>query len=105
MPCASAAYYRVHYKDSTSVNEEMLRSATANAKRKAEILCDASGVTLGYLLAIDYNWSELNIYSGTRYDIAEDCMAAPMMAKCANIEIEPDDIETSGTATFVWEIK
>ena len=30
-------------KDATAINEEMLRSATINAKRKAEILCDASG--------------------------------------------------------------
>lgn len=42
-------------KDATAINEEMLRSATANAKRKAEILCEASGVTMGDLIAIDYN--------------------------------------------------
>ena len=30
---------------------------------------------------------------------------ASMMAKGANIEIEPDDIDVSDTATFVWEIK
>jgi hypothetical protein len=30
-------------------------------------------------------------------------MAAPMMAK--SIEIVPDDIDVSDTATFVWEIK
>lgn len=43
-------------KDATAINEEMLRSATANAKKKAEILCEASGVTMGDLIAIDYNW-------------------------------------------------
>lgn len=92
-------------KDATAINEEMLRSATANAKRKAEILCDASGKELGELLSIDYNWGELNVYSNTRYALEEDCLAAPMMAKCANIEIEPDNIDVSDTATFVWEIK
>lgn len=81
----------------------MLRSATINAKRKAEILCEASGVELGQLLAIDYNWGELDIYSHTRYDMADECLAAPKMM--SSIEIEPDDIETSDTATFVWEIK
>lgn len=51
---------------------------------------------------MDYNWGELNIYSHTRYELAEDCMydAAPMTAK--SIDIEPDDSET---ATFVWEIE
>lgn len=89
-------------KDAAAVNEEMLRSATANARKKAEILCDASGVELGKLLSIDYNWGELNVYSDTKYSLAEDCLAAPMMA--GSIDIEPDDIDVSDTATFVWEI-
>lgn len=88
-------------KDATAINEEMLRSATANAKRKAEILCEASGVTMGDLIAIDYNWGEMDIYSHTRYDCCEDAM--PLMAK--SIDIDPDDIDVSDTATFVWEIK
>lgn len=88
-------------KDATAINEEMLRSATANAKRKAEILCEASGVTMGDLIAIDYNWGELDIYSHTHYDCCEDAM--PLMAK--SIDIDPDDIDVSDTATFVWEIK
>ena len=92
-------------KDATAVNEALLREATVNAKRKAELLCEASGVKLGQLLTIDYNWGELNIYSDTRYDMAEYCMidAAPMMAK--SIDIEPDDIDVRDTATFVWEIE
>ncbi len=88
-------------KDATAINEEMLRSATANAKRKAEILCEASGVTMGDLIAIDYNWGELDIYSHTRYDCCEDTM--PLMAK--SIDIDPDDIDVSDTATFVWVIQ
>lgn len=89
-------------KDAAAVNEEMLRSATANARKKAEILCNASGVALGKLLSIDYNWGEIDVRSDTRYSLAEDCLAAPMMAR--SIDIEPDDINVSDTATFVWEI-
>lgn len=91
-------------KDPSAVNKELLKSATTNAKEKAEILCEASKVELGSLLSIDYNWGELNIYSQTDYRLAEDCMAMPM-AKMSEIEIEPDDIDLSDTATFVWEIK
>lgn len=61
-------------KDPTAVNEALLREATVNAKKKAELLCEASGVKLGQLLTIDYNWDELNIFSNTRYDMAEDCI-------------------------------
>lgn len=45
-------------KDETAIKEEMLRSAAANARRKAEILCDGSGVQLGELLTINYNWGK-----------------------------------------------
>ena len=83
------------------LSHPQLCSATANAKKKAEILCEASGVTMGDLIAIDYNWGELDIYSHTRYDCCEDSM--PLMAK--SIDIDPDDIDVSDTATFVWEIK
>ena len=89
-------------KDTTAINEEMLRSATNNAKNKAEILCSASGQELGELLSIDYSWGEMRVFSDTRYELADDCLAAPT-GPC--IDIEPDDIDISDTVTFVWEIK
>lgn len=93
-------------KDSSALNEEMLRSAAVSARQKAEILCAASGKELGELLSIDYSWGELNVYSNTRYEMEEDCMVmAPMMAKSAAIDIAPDDINVSDTVTFVWEIR
>lgn len=52
-------------KDRASVNEALLRSATDNARRKAEVLCEASGKKLGELLSINYNWSELELVSNS----------------------------------------
>lgn len=90
-------------KDPAAVNDALLREAAINAKKKAELLCEASGVMLGQLLTIDYNWGELNIYSDTRYNLAEDCIRkAPMCI--SSIDVEPDDIDVRDTATFVWEI-
>ena len=40
-------------KDTTAINEELLRSAAINAKKQAVVLCDAAGVTMGELIAID----------------------------------------------------
>ena len=90
-------------KDPSAVNKELLKSATVNAKEKAAILCEASNVRLGDLLTIDYNWGELNIISNTDYMLEERCMGMPM-GGMADIDIEPDDIDVSDTATFVWEI-
>ncbi|MCM1313729.1 MAG: SIMPL domain-containing protein [Roseburia sp.] len=102
--CASHPQLSISFvvKDTAAVNEEMLRSAAENARKKAEILCDASGGKLGKLLTIDYSWSEINICSDTGYRLAEECYSAPMMAR--EIEIEPDDVDVSDTATFVWEM-
>lgn len=90
-------------KDPTAVNDALLRAAAINAQKKAELLCEASGVKLGQLLTIDYNWGELNIFSDTDYDLEESCLhESPMYLR--SMTIEPDDIEVRDTATFVWEI-
>ncbi len=100
-PAEPTLHIRFTIKDSTEVNEEMLRSATENAKRKAEILCDAAGVELGDLLDINYSWGELDVYSHTEYE--DEYLAEPMI-KAKAIDFTPDDIDVSDTATFVWEI-
>lgn len=91
-------------KDTAPVADELLREATINGRKKAESLCEASGVILGPLLSIDYNFGDLNPFSNTRYSMGESNLrgAAPMMAK--SMDIRPDDISVTDTATFVWEI-
>ena len=90
-------------KEPSAVNEALLKSATINAKKKAEILCEASGAKLGELVNIDYNWGELNIYSRTSYDMEMDCLKTCAPAP-RSIDIEPDDIDATDTVTFVWQI-
>ena len=91
-------------KNPSAVNELILQDATENARRKAEILCRASGVVLGKLLLIDYNWGEISFVSSTRYDY-DDCMMAAPGCAFSDVEIVPDDIKASDTASFVWEIE
>lgn len=90
-------------KDSTVISAELLKSASQNAKEKAEILCGASDVKLGELVSIDYNWGEINVYSNTNYNIERGCMLKAG-ACSVNIDIEPENINVNDTATFVWEI-
>lgn len=90
-------------KDPSKISEELLVRAAANAKRKAEILCRASGTELGKLLSIDYNWSELRVESRTRYSYDTlECLSAKRSSMLA---LRPDDIDLRDTAAFVWEIK
>ena len=91
-------------KDKEAVDAALLQSACANAKAKAEILTKASGVTLGELVSIDYNWSEPHLYSPTRYEMEADCLMK-ISAAPTDMDIEPDDIDVSDSVTFVWEIR
>lgn len=90
-------------KDVSAVKEEMLRAAAENAKSKAEVLCAASGVKLGGLLNIEYNWGEINVFSNTGYALEQGEAAMPLMAR--SMDITPEDIKLSDTATFVWELE
>ncbi|MCE9655765.1 SIMPL domain-containing protein [Clostridium celatum] len=93
---------RFSVKDKDKVNKELLINATENARRKAEVLAKASKVNLGKLVTINYNWSEVGIYSKTTYEMENKSL---VMEEAYAPNIEPDDIELSDTATFVWEIK
>lgn len=93
-------------KDKDAVNEELLSIAAKNAKKKAEILCEASGAKLGKLATINYNWSDINIFSRPpiRFDDTAE-LSIPKLNATTSINIQPDSIDVSDSATFVWEIE
>lgn len=103
--CNAEPEITVHFtiKNPKELNEELLKSAATNASEKAKILCEATGVKLGDLVNIDYNWHDLNTYSNTNYHLEKRCLAASTMQN--NIDITPDDINFSEEVTFIWEIK
>lgn len=89
-------------KDPECVREELLRKAAENARSKAEILADASGVKLGELVTINYSWGEINICSPMSFGVESNCMAK---ASRVSMDFAPQDIEVSDSATFVWKIE
>ena len=89
-------------KEPEKVSARLLKAATENAREKAEVLCAASGVTLGELVNIEYNWNDISILSVSHYERARGVEAVPL---AATPDFTPDDIKSSDTATFIWEIK
>lgn len=88
-------------KEPQKVAEELLISATENARYKAEVLCKASGKKLGELLSINYDWTDINVVSRSNYAIASE----PRMMSAVTVpEFTPDDINSQDCATFIWEI-
>jgi len=104
--CEASPNFNIKFsiKDPNAVSEQLLESAVENAKQKAAVLAKAAGVTLGAIRRIDYNWSEHHLYSQTDYLMDGGalmcCEAAPMA-----LDIEPEDINISDTATVVWAIE
>lgn len=91
--------------DPESVKNELLAKAVEDAKKKAQVLASAAGVKLLQIQHIDYSWGEINFEINPMEEMSfgEACIgAAP--EKSYNMDIEPDDIETSDTVTLVWEI-
>lgn len=90
-------------KDTNAINEMLLCSAVSNSRKKAEVLCNASGTTLGQLLTITYDWAEVNYYSCTSFLLNE---SHSNYLSCPNdLEMEPDDINVKDTVTIVWAIE
>ena len=92
---------RFTVKEPEAVNARLLKAAAGNARTKAELLCAASGVALGQLQRIEYDWRESPVYSRTA--VNADRAVMPMM-KAFHAEMTPEDIELTDSAAFIWEI-
>lgn len=90
-------------KNPSDVHELLLRDAVKNARKKAEILSDELDVQIGQLLTVDYNWSEINVYSHTHFQ--KITFESPVLANSFDADITPEDIDINDTATFVWELQ
>ena len=99
--------FRISYtvKDPEASKNELLGKAVKDAKAKASVLADASGVALKDIQNIDYSWGEINFeVEPMRKDMIFEsrCMLAE---GSYDMDIEPDDIEVTDTVTVVWEIE
>lgn len=94
---------RISYtvKDPEAARNELIGKAVADAKEKACVLSRQAGVTLGEIQTIDYSLRQP--------DFEVRPMNRMMLAKSStegsyDLDIEPDDMESSDTVTVVWEI-
>lgn len=99
--------FRISYtvKDPEASKNELLGNAVKDAKAKASVLADASGVALKDIQNIDYSWGEINFeVEPMRKDMIFEsrCMLAE---GSYDMDIEPDDIEVTDTVTVIWEIE
>lgn len=89
-------------KDKEALTDALLKNAADNARMRARALADASGVELGELISISYNWKENNFTSPTNYGGSMKMLRAE--AAGMDMAIEAQDIDVSENAVFIWEI-
>ena len=100
--CDPALNIAFTVRDKETVSALLLEDAAKNARKKAEILARASGVSLGKLSAVEYGWQERDMLSPTTLN---DAALSPAMLKTRCVpEIQPDDIHLTDWASFSWEI-
>ena len=107
---ASAAQAELHIRfglsDPEKFQSELLRETAKNAREKAEVLAEASGLHLGALVSIKYHAMDRVLYSETAYEeaLSMDTAGAPRMAKISNAAFTPEDIDANDEAEFTWEL-
>lgn len=106
--CPVKVQFSIQYtvKDKEAAKKELLKLAVQDAKSKAEVLAEASGVKLGDVQDINYSWDEVHIYSQP-VDMAPQRFAsarAMNLEDSYDIDINADDIKISDSVNVVWEI-
>lgn len=86
-------------KDSREFKEEILKNAVANSKNKASLLAQASGVTLGEILSINYSFDDEAVYRSPLN------LQRSMALMSDNISIVPEDLEQTDTVDITWSIE
>lgn len=99
---------RVKYliDDFEKAKNDLLANAVKDSMLKAKIIAGASNVELGDIDSIDYSWGSIRFESGDYRIMNRSSM--DLSAKTSStfeIDIEPEDIDLTDTATVVWNIK
>lgn len=90
-------------KEKEEMIKEVLESATKDAKFKAELLANASSVTLGDLIKINCSISDY-FYFKSDTSFEDENVSSGLGALFSSGSIMPEEIKISDTVTFEWEI-
>lgn len=99
--------FKIDYtvKNSEEIKNEVMARAVEDSRKKAEILCKASGMTLCGVENIDYSWREINFVTTYMDEMAEPGDMICKSTDCYDMDLSPDDIKVDDTVTIVWGIK
>ena len=85
-----------------SLKRRAMRAAVEDTRQSAEVLAEASGVTLGEIERIDYSYLEIRSRPFSYDTLTRE---ATMARSAATPDIEPEELEARESVTIVWEIE
>ncbi len=87
-------------QDPQTMEDEILRTAIEDARHRAEVIAQASGVSLVNIDSIDHSYSRMELKTQVNYDSAFTRSLSDSF-----LDIEADDISSSDDITIYWEIE
>lgn len=98
--CDAHPEFSIHYllKDEQELKSLLLKDAVQNATQNAQTLALAGGITLGEIISIQYDWTDI------QYITREFNLTEAVSYSAAQIDLQPDEISASDSVTITWEI-
>jgi len=84
-------------KDKDRFRKAILEDAVRTAKMNAETIAAASGISIGQILSVEYNWREVQ-FMGTFVNELNE------ISPRASPDITPSEVSGTDSVTVVWEI-
>lgn len=102
--CPAKPEFKVSYsiKDRESVKNLIIGKAVADARKKAEVLSQAAGISLGSIQTMEYEWGDIEFVSHT--DLTLSDAVYDNSNASFKLNIEPENVEANDTVTVVWSI-
>lgn len=99
--CEAKPEFSIRYeiKDDRQQKNEILRDAVKNALEKATVIAEAASVTVGEVMQMDYDWSDVHFHR-EELMMSDSMSEAPIMP----LDMQPDDIEASDTVRVVLRL-
>ena len=90
-------------RDTDGLKERLLTECTANAEKKAGILCRGLGVTVGEAISVKCGGELPDFVSHTGFSVGDGVMPLMAKARCAE-NMTPEDVKISESVSFVFAI-
>jgi uncharacterized protein len=87
--------------DKEPLKQAALAEAVKSAKRNAQFIAEAAGITLGKIMKIDYGWTEVTVYDWRFSDID---YREGLQDDSKYFNIEPKGVSVSDRVNLVYEI-